>query len=175
MMTVLSIYAALLLGGYLLMMARWCGIPDMVSDTYYQLRMTAGQGWPFSVVLCTSALMLMVCMLTSGKGMECFAFVGCAGLCFVALAPDYLDRDEYAVHKTAALLAASACTAWSLSACWWPTVVTAIAYLLYTAARIVYPRLHGVTYATSQDTEWHPWYWAEVLCFANTFATYWIA
>ena len=174
MTTIISIFAALLLGGYLVAMRTWCGQADMVSDTYYQLKKACGQGWPFSAILLCAAILMMGCMLDTGKGLQCMAFVGTAGLGFVAMAPNYLSQEEYAVHKTGAIVAALGCTAWCLTVGVWPTVVITIACALYLAAIWVTDALKEVWWIRPFTVAWHPWYWLEVACFANTFATYWI-
>ena len=174
MMLITSLFAALILSGYLLAMRTWCGQADMVSDTYYQLRRACGQGWPFSVVLLASALMMMVCMLSSGQGLQCMAFVGTAGLAFVALAPNYLSQDEKAVHKGGALVAALGCTVWSLTVSPWPTITIAALYAAYLIIYSVAKAMDGVWWIAPCAKGWHPWYWAEVACFANTFITYWL-
>ena len=101
-MTILSVISCVLLFGYLLTMAWRKGIPDMVSDTYYQLG--AKKGWIFTAVLSASALMMMIAILDSGRGLQAAAFIGTAGLVFVGFAPNYLSQDEYPVHKGAAFV-----------------------------------------------------------------------
>jgi len=117
-MWILSLISFLLLGGFLLLSAMRYGVPDMVSDTYYQLQGTTGSevlggktkrnfGWVFSVVMVLVALLMMVSILDLDKGLQCLAFIGCGGLAFVGCAPNYLG-DESKVHKIAALVAAAA-------------------------------------------------------------------
>ena len=113
-MWILSLISFLLLGGFLLLLAMRFGVPDMVSDTYYQLQGTTGSevlggkvkrnfGWVFSVVMCLVAFLMMVAILDLDKGLQCLAFIGCGGLAFVGCAPNYLG-DESRVHKIAALV-----------------------------------------------------------------------
>ena len=77
-MIVISIWAFLLLGGFLLLTALRFGVPDMVSSVYYQLDHTTDstvlggttehkRGWIFSVVMIMSAFLMMVCMLDTGR------------------------------------------------------------------------------------------------------------
>ncbi len=164
-MTILALLSFLLLFGYLGIMAHKYGIPDMVSDTYYQL---GKRGWIFSVILSTASLLMMVALLDSGLGLQPAAFIGTAGLTFVALAPNYLSQDEYTVHKSAAIVAAAGCLLWCLSVKAWPTLLLTGIYAAYWVA-IDIERLTGHTQAR------HPWYWAEVCCFGDVFATWWAA
>lgn len=166
----LAFIALLLLGGYLLLMALRFGIPDMVSDTYYQLQGCTGSeiipfreprnmGWIFSVLMVTVAFLMLICLLDTGRGIQFLAFLGCAGLCFVGCAPNYCDRDVYSVHKPAAIIAAVGSIGWCLSVSIVPTLVILAAYLSY------------AYYSRGCRTR-HPWYWAEVSGFADVFLTY---
>ena len=86
-MWILSLISFLLLGGFLLLSAMRFGVPDMVSDTYYQLQSTTGSevlggktkrnfGWVFSVVMVLVAFLMMVAILDLGRGVQCLAFIG---------------------------------------------------------------------------------------------------
>ncbi len=169
-MVIMSIISAVLLFGYLFIMAKWKGVPDMVSDTYYQLG--AKKGWIFTAVLSASALMMMIAILDSGRGLQAAAFIGTAGLIFVGFAPNYLDQDEYKIHKGAAILSALGCVAWCLSVSIYPTLLLGIVYLLYLAAYNVRKAAEMPYWMPSIGAPWHPWYWAEVACFVDVFATW---
>ena len=166
----LAFIAFLLLGGYLLLVALRFGIPNMVSDTYYQLQGCTGSeivpfreprnmGWIFSLVMVTVAFLMLICLLDTGRGIQFLAFLGCTGLCFVGCAPNYYDRDACSVHKSAAIIAAAGSIGWCLSVSIVPTLVILVAYLSY------------AYYSRGSKTR-HPWYWAEVSGFADVFLTY---
>lgn len=157
------------------------GVPDMVSDTYFQLQGSTGSdvlggktrrnfGWVFSVVMVLVALLMMVAILDLDKGLQCLAFIGCGGLAFVGCAPNYLG-DESKVHKIAALVAAAGCVGWCLSVCWWVTAIIAILYILYVAYAF-----HLYEELAISKRHWlaKPWYWLEVSAFLDVFVTYWI-
>ena len=78
---VLALIAFLTLAAYLVVTARKFGLPEMVSDTYYQLGRR--WGWLFTAVMVTVAWLMMVAILDTGKGVQCLAFLGCTGLMFV--------------------------------------------------------------------------------------------
>lgn len=170
-MTALSILAALLLSGYLGAMAWKHGIPDMVSDTYYQL---GKRGCIFTAVMSISAILMMIAILDSERGLQAAAFIGTMGLVFVGFAPNYLDKDEYRIHKTAATVAAVGCTVWCLTVCWWATAIIATAYAAYLFVREVFKAMEGVWWIAPAAEGWHPWYWAETAAFADIFLTYWV-
>lgn len=178
-MYILSIISSLLLGGFLLLAAMRFGVPSMVSDVYYQLQGCTGSevigdkrkrnyGWLFTFVMVTCAVLMMVCMLDTGKGVQFLAFLGCGGLAFVGCAPNYLG-DESRVHKIAAFVAAAGCVGWCLSVCWSLTLIVAC---LYAFAMIkVYDRNQFIGFKV---VLYHPWYWLEVSAFLDVFVTYWI-
>lgn len=181
-MYVLSIISFLLLGGYLLLMALRFGIPNMVSDTYYQLQPTTGSeiapfkqprnmGWLFSLIMVAVAFMMLISLLDTGRGIQFLAFLGCVGLCFVGFAPNYCDRDAYSVHKTAAIVAAAGCVGWCLSVCWWITFVIALIYTIYLVAIDFFKVANGIWYIR-KEVKFHPWYWLEIAGFIDVFLTY---
>ena len=105
---------------------------------------------------------MMVCMLDTGKGVQFLAFIGCVGLMFVGFAPNYLDADDYPIHKVGALVAAAGCVGWCLSVCWVPTAVIALIYLLLVSC-------------SDDDERYNPvLYMAEVAGFLDVFITYWV-
>lgn len=178
-MWLLSLISFLLLGGFLLLSAMRYGVPDMVSGTYYQLQGTTGSevlggkvkrnfGCVFSVVMVLVAGLMMVAILDLDKGVQCLAFIGCAGLAFVGCAPNYLG-DESKVHKIAALVAAAGCVGWCLSVCWSLTLIVACLYAFAMAK--VYARNKFINFKAAKC---HPWYWLEVSAFLDVFVTYWI-
>ena len=172
-MYILSVISFLLLGGFLLLAAMRFGVPAMVSDVYYQLQNCTGSevigdknkrnyGWVFTAVMVASAILMMVCMLDTGKGVQFLAFIGCVGLMFVGAAPNYLDADAYPIHKGGALVAAAGCVGWCLSACWVPTSVIALIYLLLVSC-------------SDDEERYNPaLYMAEVAGFLDVFVTYWV-
>lgn len=171
-MYILSVISFLLLGGFLLLAAMRFGVPAMVSDVYYQLQGCTGSeiigderkrnyGWVFTFVMVTCAVLMMVCMLDTGKGVQFLAFIGCGGLMFVGAAPNYLDKDDNIVHKAAAIIAAIGGVGWCTSVNLIPTLLLAIAVLIIYSPTAKKPKFMG-------------YYWAEVAGFLDVYITYWI-
>lgn len=171
-MWLLSLISFLLLGGFLLLSAMRFGVPDMVSDTYYQLQGTTGSevlggktkrnlGWVFSAVMVASALLMLISLLDSGKGIQFLAFLGCGGLMFVGFVPRYLDSAEHIIHKSAAITAAIGCVGWCSSVNLAPTLLLAIAVLIIYFPPAKKPKVVG-------------YYWAEIAAFLDVYLTYWI-
>lgn len=171
-MYVLSIISFLLLAGFLLLAAMRFGVPSMVSDVYYQLQNCAGSevigdkeernyGWVFTLIMFVSSLLILVSLLDSGKGVQFLAFLGCAGLMFVGFAPRYLDNNEHAIHKAAAITAAIGCVGWCSSVNLAPTLLLAIAVLI-------------IYFPPAKKTKAVGCYLAEVSAFLDVYLTYWI-
>lgn len=171
-MYVLSIISFLLWAGFLLLAAMRFGIPDMMSDVYYQLQGCTGSevigdkrkrnyGWVFTMVMFLSAILMLIPLLASGKGIQFFAFLGCAGLMLVGFAPNYLDKDDYIVHKTAAIIAAIGGVGWCASVNLIPTLLLAITVLVIYFPPAKKPKTVG-------------YYWAEIAAFLDMYLTYWI-
>ena len=171
-MYVLSIVSFLMLGGFLLLEAMRFGVPAMVSDVYYQLHGCTGSevigdkekrnyGWVFTLVMFASALLMLVSLLDSGKGIQFLAFLGCGGLMFVGFVPRYLDNTDHAIHKTAAITAAIGCVGWCSSVNLVPTLLLAIAVLIIYFPPAKNPKVVG-------------YYWAELTAFLDVYITYWV-
>lgn len=174
-MWTLSLISFILLGGFLLLSGVRFGIPDMVSDTYYQLQGDKGThntGWLFIIVMIATAMLMLACILDTGKGVQFFAFLGCTGLAFVGVTPNYIDQSEGRIHKISAFIAAAGCTAWCLSVLPLPTILIAVGYAVYLMVTNLFKVLNGIWYI-SKNVKFHPWYWAEVAAFADVFATVW--
>lgn len=171
-MYVLSIISFLMLGGFLLLAAMRFGVPTMVSDVYYQLQNCMGSevvgdkrkqnyGWVFTLIMFVSAILMLIPLLDSGKGIQFLAFLGCAGLMFVGFAPHYLDSNEHAIHKSAAVTAAIGCVGWCLSVNLAPTLLLSIAALIVYFPPAAKQKAVGC-------------YFAEVAAFLDVFLTYWL-
>lgn len=154
-MVVLSFIAALLFVALLYIVINKYGVPDMVSSIYYLM---GKKGWVFQLVMMLFGAMMMVCLLDSGLGVPCLAFLACAGLMFVGAVPRFLDESERKVHKTGAIISAVASVGWCLTVNWRIVVALLGWYAVYWACR-------------SEDD--HPWLMAEVTAVWMVLLTYW--
>lgn len=151
----LSIIAALLFVVMLFVVIGKYGVPEMVSSIYYLL---GKSGWVFQVVMMSVGMLMLMCLLDCGKGVQCLAFLSCAGLMFVGAAPRFLEQDERAVHKSAAIVSAAASVGWCLTVNWRIVVALLGWYVVYWACR-------------SEDD--HPWLMAEVTAIWMVLLTFW--
>lgn len=154
-MILLAVFAELLFLTMLCVVINKYGVPDMVSSIYYLL---GKRGWVFQLVMILFGILMMVCLLDSGRGVQCFAFLACAGLMFVGAAPRFLDESERKIHKTAAITSAMASVAWCLTVDW-RFVFTFMAW-------------YGMFWIC-KDKNSKPWFMAEVTAVMLVLLTYW--
>lgn len=188
-MYVLSIISFLLLGGFLLLAAMRFGIPSMVSDVYYQLQNCAGSevigdkekrnyGWVFTAVMVASAILMLIPLLDCGRGVQCLAFLGCAGLMFVGAAPNYVDKDTFPIHKGGAIVAAIGCVGWCVSVNILLTTIlaTSLWFILWLWYHLFVRWEQYLAERDGREPELrlHPWYWVEITGFLDVFLTYWL-
>lgn len=188
-MYVLSMISFLLWAGFLLLAAMRFGIPSMVSDVFYQLQKCTGSevigdkhkrsyGWVFTAVMVASAILMLIPMLDCGKGIQCLAFLGCAGLMFVGAAPNYTDKDTFPIHKGGAIVAAIGCVGWCVSVNILPTAILAISLwlILWLWYRILVRWEQYLAERDGREPEMHlhPWYWIEIAGFLDVYLTYWL-
>lgn len=146
----LSFVAALLFVVMLCVVIDKYGVPDMVSSIYYLL---GKQGWMFQLVLVLFGALMMVCLLDSELGEPCLAFIACAGLMFVGIAPRFLEESERGLHKGAAIVSAVASVAWCLTVNMTQAMIAIALYLCF-------------------GTHKHPLYWAEIAAILLVFWVY---
>ena len=166
-MLTLSIISAIILSSYLIITAIKFGLPDMISDTYYQLNK---KGWIFSSVMLFTAISMLISILDTNQGIQCLAFLGCAGLAFVGCAPNYLV--DYRVHKTAAIIASIGCIGWSFSVNYIITLSILGAYLIYLL--FIYLHINVQNMSRQEIPKTHPWYFLELAGFVNVYLTYFL-
>ena len=151
----LSIIAALLFVVMLIVVIGKYGVPEMVSSIYYLL---GKSGWVFQVVMMSVGMLMLMCLLDCEKGVQCLAFLSCAGLMFVGAAPRFMNEDR-GVHKAAATICAMAGIGWCLSANFIMTIAAIVAYVI------------GIAYI--KGLRKYALLVAEVAAIGWTFLTYW--
>ncbi len=154
-MVILSIIALIMFTMLSCTIVSKYGVPDMVSSMYYLL---GKRGWVFQVVMIVFGMLLMICLLDSGLGEQCLAFLACTGLIFVGAAPRFLESGERVVHKGAAIVSAFASVAWCLTVDIKLTIAAMALYSVYWVCR---------------DDDSKPWFVAEVTAILLVLCTYW--
>lgn len=151
----LSIIAALLFVVMLIVVIGKYGVPEMVSSIYYLL---GKSGWVFQIVMMSVGMLMLMCLLDCGKGVQCLAFLACGGLMFVGAAPRFMNEDR-GVHKAAATICAMAGIGWCLSANFIMTIAAIVAYVI------------GIAYI--KGLRKYALFVAEAAAIGWTFLTYW--
>lgn len=154
-MIVLSFIAAVLFVALLFVVLGKFETPEMVSSIYYLL---GKRSWVFQVVMIAVGALMMVCLLYSGLGEQCLAFVACAGLMFVGAAPRFMESGERIIHKGGAIISAVASVGWCMTVDIRLTIAAMGQYGVYWACR-------------SHDSK--PLFVAEVTAVLLVLATFW--
>lgn len=153
-MVAIGLITALVCVALLCLVVSVYGVPDMVSSIYYLI---GRRGWLFQLAMVVLGIVMMACLLDSGLGEPCLAFIACGGLLFVGAAPRFLEHDERAVHKGAAIISAVASVAWCVT-------VELYVPLLFAAS-------YGV-YLLCRNRNSKPWFAAEVMALWMVLITY---
>lgn len=139
------------------------GIPYSISDTYYSLEHKVWFG--FSMI--ATALLLMPAILErTPESYQFLAFLMCAGLCFVGVAPNFKAGLDRPVHITATTISALCSQAWVALTCPWLLLIW-FAWLLYIGVRIKQV-WNGNWWYSFVNCE--PLFWAEIICFSVVYA-----
>lgn len=119
-MMTLAIIILITLALYVLSCCVTKRVPTMLSEVYY----LTDKDWLFPAFMVTLGASFLPLMLET-DGLECMAFLTCAGIIFVGAAPAYLDEGERTIHKCGAITSAIASVAWACSINALPTILFA--------------------------------------------------
>ena len=156
-----AIVSLCVLAAYIAATSVMCkGVPSSVSSTFYQLK----SGWIFTIVLWIVVFTLLPTWLEVGNPhFQFLVFLSCAGLAFVAAAPNFKDIDHN-VHVGATAVCAMSAMAWVL--CHVPMLIALwFGWVMYIAVQM----RGGKTFI-----ECKPLFWAEVTAFAITYSAIFI-
>lgn len=114
---------------YLIFVVAKFGIPKSISDTYYLLGRC---GWLFQLALGLTAFTAVPVIIdASSDSTQFLAFLGCAGLAFVAAAPLFKMELEGKVHYVSAAICCVGLVLWQVfNACWVVPIVCFLAVLI---------------------------------------------
>lgn len=159
---ILIILSLLIIVSYVCTMIFRNGIPYSISDTYYSLEHKIWFG--FTMIL--TALLLMPAILDrTPESYQFLAFLMCAGLCFVGVAPNFKAGLDRPVHIVATTIAALCSQTWVALICPWLLLVW-LAWLLYIGVRIKQVWNGDLWYSFVRCK---PLFWAEVLAFGMVY------
>lgn len=123
------ITSMIIMFGYLIFALAKFGIPKSISETYYLL---GKHGWLFQLALFATAFTAIPMLIgRSSEDTQFLAFLGCAGLAFVAAAPLFKLELEGKVHYVSASICCASLVLWQVfNACWVVPIVCLLAVLI---------------------------------------------
>lgn len=138
------------------------GVPYSISDTYYSLEHKIWFG--FSMI--GTAVLLMPAILDrTPESFQFLAFLMCAGLCFVGVAPNFKAGLDRHVHIVATSIAALCSQVWVALTLPWLLLVW-LAWFLYIGVRIKQVWNGNLWYSFVRCK---PLFWAEVIAFGMVY------
>lgn len=138
------------------------GIPYSISATFYAIE---HKGW-FRFTMWACPMVLMPAILEVSKpGTEWLAFLACAGMFFIGVAPNFKDSFEGSIHEIGAILCLVGSQAWVAGNCPWCLMVW-IAYVGYTVAIMVRNENDSII---SDFLHTKPMFWIEVTALTSTY------
>lgn len=142
-------------------------IPSSISATYYSLKHRL---W-FGATMWLTAGMLMPAILESTPCSYQFtAFLACAGMMMVGVAPNFREGIDKKVHTTGAVLCILFSQVWVLLTCPW-VLLAWIAYLAYTAWGM---KKYWKGNFISAYLLTKPMFWVEIMALLVTYVTLFI-
>ena len=137
---------------YLIFVVAKFGIPKSISDTYYLLGRC---GWLFQLALGLTAFTAVPVIIdASSESTQFLAFLGCAGLAFVAAAPLFKMDLEGKVHFTSAYICCGSLALWQVFNTSWIVPMACLA-------------LVGIPMIKDKKYMW----WLEIATIVSTYAS----
>lgn len=165
MTTTLTLSSLLLITAYTAVVSyKSGGIPSSISVTFYRLKHPY---WFCAVMWLTAGLLMPAILEVSTPGTEWIAFLGCAGMLLVGVAPNFREEFEGKVHTAGAIITMLSSQVWVAFNCPWMLLLW-IAYVVYTVVMMT-RRVPG---SFMSDFLWtKPMFWVEVTALMATFMT----
>lgn len=167
-MTTLIIISFIIFLAYLAMTYVWFGIPYSISDTYYKLEnRKKGAGWLFSAMcISVGGLLLPALLDMTPDSYQFTAFLACAGLIFVGMAPQFKLPLTNTVHYGSAAICCIFSQIWVGLTCWWLLLPVWTTYLIYIIMYMVKHKEGTIRY---RFVSAKPMFWCEVAAVGATY------
>lgn len=125
---VLVCLSAIMLTAYIATFLAFHGLPESVSDSYYQIK----SKWMFSVIVALCGALILVPWLTYNEEVQCLAFIAVASIMFIAASPAFKEGLTRNVHIGASVVMFASAILWEAfcGGIWIPLVVGIILALL---------------------------------------------
>lgn len=118
---ILVCLSALLLSVYITSFVLCHGLPESVSDSYYQIK----HKWMFSVIVAVCGALILGPWLNLEENVQCFAFLSVASLMFIAASPAFKEGLTRSVHIWASVVMFAGAILWEAlcGGVWLPLVL----------------------------------------------------
>lgn len=143
------------------------GIPSSISATFYRLKHPY---WFCAVMWLTAGLLMPAILEVSTPGTEWIAFLGCAGMLLVGVAPNFREEFEGKVHMGGAVLCLGGSQIWVAFNCPWVLLLW-IVYIVYTVVMMVRSSTGNIALDFLKSK---PLFWVENISILNTYITLFI-
>ena len=171
------IFAYMIFFIFLWAMAQHCGVPDRLTDVYYQMEKRKS-GWVFSLLLFLVAIStgVALCDLRVAYNNMLFAVLGSFGLLFLALILRFFEKQFlYRLRNVGVVISFICLGGWCINVYPYPTFVFGGMFVLYLICIDIAKRANRMWHIEQNCPRFHPWYWAGVASLLDVFATYIIA
>lgn len=159
----LIIISFLIITSYVGVMIYRKGIPYSISDTYYSLEHKVWFG--FSMI--ATALLLMPSILDrTPENFQFLAFLMCAGICFVGVAPNFKAGIDRPVHIVSTVISAVC------SQLWLALVITPyslLVWLVWLAYEVIMVKKVWNGHFINSFILTKPLFWAEAIAFLSVY------
>lgn len=162
-MGILIIVSALCVAAYTAAVCVKCkGVPYSISETFYKLDHKL---WFGATMFLTAGLLMPVILDVTPESYQFTAFLACAGMMLVGVAPNFREGIERPIHIAGAILCLVFSQVWVGLTCPWFLLVW-IVYVIYT---VVMMARHVTDRALSDFLRTKPMFWVEVTALVVTY------
>ena len=162
-MGILIIVSALCVAAYTAAVCVKCkGVPYSISETFYKLDHKL---WFGATMWLTAGLLMPAILEVTPESYQFTAFLACAGMMLVGVAPNFREGIERPIHVAGAILCLVFSQVWVALTCPWFLLVW-IVYVIYT---VVMMARHVSGRALSDFLRTKPMFWVEVTALVVTY------
>ena len=162
-MGILIIVSALCVAAYTAAVCVKCkGVPYSISETFYKLDHKL---WFGATMWLTAGLLMPAILEVTPESYQFTAFLACAGMMLVGVAPNFREGVERPIHVAGAILCLVFSQVWVALTCPWFLLVW-IVYVIYT---VVMMARHVSGRALSDFLRTKPMFWVEVTALVVTY------
>ena len=138
------------------------GVPYSISETFYKLDHKL---WFGATMWLTAGLLMPAILEVTPESYQFTAFLACAGMMLVGVAPNFREGIERPIHIVGAILCLVFSQVWVGLTCPWFLLVW-IVYVIYT---VVMMARHVSDRALSDFLQTKPMFWVEVTALVVTY------